>query len=141
MSREAFNGWGWRIPFLLSLVLVSLSFYIRLRMKESPIFSAIKGAGKTSSNPLKEAFSGWNNIRQVLITLFGATAAQGVLAYSAEFYSLFYLQTILKVNQQTAGVIVAVALLLSVPPLIALSPPSHPVGRKLLLIAACALGM
>src|SRR5713226_5949693 len=104
MSVEEFNTWGWRIPFLLSIVLVSLSFYIRLRMKESPIFSAIKGAGKTSRSPLKEAFSGWNNIRQVLITLFGATAAQGVLAYSAELYSLFYLQTILKVNQQTASI-------------------------------------
>jgi len=141
MSAEAFNAWGWRIPFLLSLVLVSLSFYIRLRMKESPIFAAIKGAGKTSSNPLKEAFSGWNNIRQVLITLFGATAAQGVLAYSAEFYSLFYLQTILKVNQQTASVIVAVALLLSVPTLIGFAALSDRVGRKWLMMAACALGM
>ena len=141
MSVEAFNAWGWRIPFLLSLVLVSLSFYIRLRMKESPIFSAIKGAGKTSSNPLKEAFSGWRNIRQVLITLFGATAAQGVLAYSAEFYSLFYLQTILKVNQQTAGVIVAVALLLSVPTVIGFAALSDRVGRKWMMMAACALGM
>ncbi len=141
MSTEAFNVWGWRIPFLLSLVLVSLSFYIRLRMKESPIFSAIKGAGKISSNPLKEAFSGWNNIRQVLITLFGATAAQGVLAYSAEFYSLFYLQTILKVNQQTASVIVAVALLLSVPTLIGFAALSDRVGRKWMMMAACALGM
>jgi MFS family permease len=141
MSVEAFNAWGWRIPFLLSLVLVSLSFYIRLRMKESPIFSAIKGAGKTSRNPLKEAFSGWSNIRQVLITLFGATAAQGVLAYSAEFYSLFYLQTILKVNQQTASMIVAVALLLSVPTLIGFAALSDRVGRKWMMMAACVLGM
>jgi len=138
MSVEAFGEWGWRIPFLLSLVLVSISFYIRLRMKESPIFAAIKGAGKTSRNPLKEAFSGWHNIRQVLITLFGATAAQGVLAYSAEFYSLFYLQTILKVNQQTASIIVAAALLLSVPTLIFFAALSDHVGRKWMMMArAC----
>jgi len=141
MSVEAFNDWGWRIPFLLSIVLVSLSFYIRLRMKESPIFSAIKGAGKTSRNPLQEAFSGWGNIRQVLITLFGATAAQGVLAYSAEFYSLFYLQTILKVNQQTASIIVAGALLLSVPTLICFAALSDRVGRKWMMMAACLLGI
>jgi MFS family permease len=141
MSVEAFGEWGWRIPFLLSLVLVSISFYIRLRMKESPIFAAIKGAGKTSRNPLKEAFSGWHNIRQVLITLFGATAAQGVLAYSAEFYSLFYLQTILKVNQQTASIIVAAALLLSVPTLIFFAALSDHVGRKWMMMAACLLGI
>ena len=141
MSVEAFNEWGWRIPFLLSILLVTLSFYIRLRMKESPVFSAIKGAGKTSRNPLKEAFSGWNNIRQVLVTLFGATAAQGVLAYSAEFYSLFYLQTILKVNQQTASIIVSAALLLSVPTLICFAVLSDRVGRKWMMMAACLLGI
>jgi MFS family permease len=141
MSREAFSDWGWRIPFVLSIVLVSLSLYIRLRMKESPIFAAIKGAGKISCNPLKEAFSGWSNIRQVLITLFGATAAQGVLAYSAEFYSLFYLQTILKVNQQTASMIVAAALVLSVPVLICFAALSDHVGRKWLMMAACLLGI
>ena len=140
MSVESFSAWGWRIPFLLSLVLVSISFYIRLRMKESPIFAAIKEAGKTSRNPLKEAFSGWSNIRQVLITLFGATAAQGALAYSAEFYSLFYLQTILKVNQQTASVIVAAALPLSVPTLVCFAVLSDRVGRKWMMMAACLLG-
>lgn len=141
MPAEAFIAWGWRIPFLLSIVLVTLSFYIRLRMKESPIFSAIKEAGKTSRSPLKEAFSGWSNIRQVLITLFGTTAAQGVLAYSAELYSLFYLQTILKVNQQTASIIVAVALLLSVPTLIVFAALSDRVGRKWMMMAACLLGI
>jgi MFS family permease len=141
MSVEAFNEWGWRIPFLLSIILVSLSFYIRLRMKESPIFSAIKEAGKTSCNPLKEAFGGWSNIRQVLITLFGATAAQGVLAYSAELYSLFYLQAILRVNLQTASIIVAAALLLSVPTLVFFAALSDRVGRKWMMMAACLLGI
>jgi len=141
MSKDAFNNWGWRIPFLLSILLVSLSLYIRLRMKESPIFSFIKGAGKVSRNPLREAFSGWNNIRQVLVTLFGATAAQGVLAYTAEFYSLFYLQTILRVNQQTASIIVAAALLISIPSMIGFAALSDRVGRKGLMIAACLLGI
>jgi MFS family permease len=141
LSHDAFNDWGWRVPFLLSLLLVSLSLYVRLRMKESPIFSFIKGAGKVSSNPLREAFSGWTNIRQVLITLFGATAAQGVLAYTAEFYSLFYLQTVLKVNQQTASIIVASALVLSIPALIGFAALSDRIGRKKLMIAACLLGV
>jgi MFS family permease len=141
MSAVAFSNWGWRIPFLLSLVLVSVSLYVRLRMKESPIFAAIKGAGKSSSNPLREAFSGWSNIRRVLITLFGATAAQGVLAYTAEFYSLFYLQTILKVNQQTASIIVAAGVLSSIPALIFFAALSDRVGRKWLMLAACALGI
>jgi MFS family permease len=141
MSREAFNEWGWRIPFLVSILLVSLSLYIRLRMKESPIFCFLKSAGRVSRNPLREAFSGWNNIRQVLITLFGATAAQGVLAYTAEFYSLFYLQTVLKVNQQTASIIVAGALLLSIPTLIGFAALSDRIGRKGLMITACLLGI
>jgi MFS family permease len=141
MSREAFQTWGWRIPFLLSIVLVTLSLYIRLRMKESPIFSFIKSAGKVSHHPLREAFSGWSNIRQVLITLFGATAAQGVLAYTAEFYSLFYLQTILKVNQQTASIVVAAGLVLSTPALIFFAAVSDRIGRKWLMLAACLLGV
>ncbi len=141
MSRESFNDWGWRIPFLLSLVLVTLSLYVRLRMKESPIFASLKGAGKISGNPLREAFTGWSNMRLVLITLFGATAAQGVLAYTAEFYSLFYLQTILKVNQQTASFIVAAALLLSIPVLIFFAALSDRIGRKGLMMAACLLGI
>src|SRR5258708_33658473 len=105
------------------------------------VFPAPLIAEKTSRNPLKEAFGGWNNIRQVLITLFGATAAQGVLAYSAELYSLFYLQTILKVNQQTASIIVAAALLLSVPTLIFFAALSDRVGRKWMMMAACLLGI
>ncbi|PYT92564.1 MAG: MFS transporter, partial [Acidobacteria bacterium] len=89
MPREAFNAWGWRLPFLLSLVLICVSFYVRLGMKESPIFARIKSAGKSSTQPLKDAFTKWENLKQVLTILFGATAGQGVIAYTGQFYSLF----------------------------------------------------
>ena len=107
MSREAFGAWGWRIPFLISIFLVGISLYIRLRMKESPIFQHIKSTGMTSAKPLKEAFTQWDNLKRVLISLFGATAGQGVVWYTGQFYALFYLQTVLKVNGTTANYIVA----------------------------------
>jgi MFS family permease len=95
MSKEDFAEWGWRIPFLLSIILVSISLYIRLKMKESPIFSQIKSAGMTSARPLTEAFTKWPNLKRVLISLLGATAGQGVIWYTGQFYALFYLQTVL----------------------------------------------
>src|SRR5882672_7883286 len=97
LSKEDFSAWGWRIPFLLSIVLVSISLYIRLKMKESPIFTSIKAAGTSSLQPLKDAFGKWDNLKRVLITLPGATAGQGVVWYTGQFYALFYMQTILKV--------------------------------------------
>ena len=115
MSREAFTAWGWRMPFVISIFLVVISLYIRLRMKESPIFRHIKGAGMTSAKPLKEAFAHWENLKLVLISLFGATAGQGVVWYTGQFYALFYLQTVLRVNVTSANYIVAVALLLGMP--------------------------
>src|SRR5215471_4119923 len=110
MSKEDFSAWGWRIPFLLSLVLVAISLYIRLKLRESPIFSAIKSSGKASIRPLTDAFRQWPNLKQVLISLFGATAGQGVVWYTGQFYALFYLQTILKVNPRTSNIIIAIAL-------------------------------
>ena len=107
MSREAFNAWGWRMPFIISIFLVGISLYIRVRMKESPIFQQIKTAGMTSSKPLKEAFTKWENLKRVLISLFGATAGQGVVWYTGQFYALFYLQTVLKVNGRSAQYIIA----------------------------------
>src|ERR1700737_2651138 len=112
MSKEAFSEWGWRLPFLISIILVSISLYIRLKMKESPIFTSIKSAGMTSAQPLKEAFAKWDNAKRVLISLFGATAGQGGVWYTGQFYALFYLQRILKGNVRTASIIVAVALLI-----------------------------
>ena len=141
MSKEAFSAWGWRIPFLLSILLVGLSLYIRLRMKESPIFQHIKTAGMTSAQPLKEAFTNRENLKRVLISLFGATAGQGVVWYTGQFYALFYLQTILKVNPRTANIIVAVALLLGMPLFTIFGAMSDRIGRKKLMMAGCLLAV
>ena len=139
MSRDDFRGYGWRIPFLISIFLVAVSLYIRLRMKESPIFSHIKSTGMTSARPLKEAFTKWENLKRVLISLFGATAGQGVVWYTGQFYALFYLQTILKVNTTSATYIVAIALLLGMPLFIAVGALSDKVGRKKLMMLGCLL--
>jgi MFS family permease len=136
MSPATFQDWGWRLPFLLSLVLVSISLYIRIRMKESPIYTQIKSAGMSSAKPLTDAFTQWPNLKQVLISLVGATAGQGVVWYTGQFYALFYLQTILKVNPRTANVIVAVALLASMPFFTIFGSLSDRIGRKKLMMAA-----
>lgn len=139
MSRESFSSWGWRVPFIISIFLVVVSLYIRLRMKESPIFQHLKGAGMTSAQPLKEAFTKWENLRRVLISLFGATAGQGVVWYTGQFYALFYLQTILKVNHTSANYIVAVALLLGIPFFVFFGALSDRIGRKRIIMAGCIL--
>ena len=141
MTKENFNNWGWRVPFLLSMVLVSISLYVRWRMKESPIFSAIKSAGMSSAQPLKDAFGHWDNLKRVLISLFGATAGQGVVWYCGQFYALFYLQTILKVNNKTSNIIVAIALLCAMPFFTVFGALSDKIGRKWLMMAACLLAV
>jgi MFS family permease len=139
MSREAFNAWGWRVPFIISIFLVGISFYIRMRMKESPIFQQIKTAGMTSSKPLVEAFTKWENLKRVLISLFGATAGQGVVWYTGQFYALFYLQTVLKVNGRSAQYIIAIALLLAMPLFVVMGALSDRIGRKWIMMAGCLL--
>jgi len=139
MSKEAFSAWGWRIPFIISLFLVGISLYIRLRMKESPIFSQIKSAGMTSSRPLVEAFTKWENLKRVLISLFGATAGQGVIWYTGQFYALFYLQTVLKVNLVSANYIVAIALLFGMPLFLLMGALSDRLGRKWIMMLGCLL--
>jgi MFS family permease len=141
MSKEDFSKWGWRIPFLLSIILVTISLYIRLKMKESPIFSQIKSAGMTSTQPLKDAFGKWENLKRVLISLLGATAGQGVVWYTGQFYALFYLQSILKVNPKTSNIIVAIALLLAMPFFTVFGALSDKIGRKWLMMAACLLAI
>jgi len=139
MTKEAFDAKGWRIPFLISILLVGVSLYIRLRMKESPIFQHIKATGMTSAQPLKEAFTQWSNLKIVLISLFGATAGQGVVWYTGQFYALFYLQTILKVNITSAYYIVATSLLLGMPFFIVFGGLSDRIGRKKIMMAGCLL--
>jgi len=139
MSKEDFGSWGWRIPFLLSILLVGMSLYIRLRMKESPIFTHLKSTGKTSASPIRESFGNWTNIKRLLISLFGATAGQGVVWYTGQFYALFYLQSILKVEARTANIIVAIALLLGMPLFVVVGALSDRIGRKRLMMAGCLI--
>jgi MFS family permease len=139
MSRDDFNSWGWRIPFLISIFLVGISLYIRLRMKESPIFQHLKSAGMTSAKPLKEAFTKWANLKRVLISLFGATAGQGVVWYTGQFYALFYLQTVLNVNGTSANYIIAIALLLGMPFFVVFGALSDRIGRKRIMMLGCLL--
>ncbi len=141
MSDLDFRAWGWRVPFLISIFLVAVSLYIRLKMKESPIFQHIKSTGMASAQPLKEAFTEWSNLKRVLISLFGATAGQGVIWYTGQFYALFYLQTILKVPARTANIIVAVALLVGLPLFTVFGALSDRVGRKRLMMAGCLLAV
>jgi MFS family permease len=142
MTPEAFKAWGWRIPFLASIILVTISLYIRLKMKESPIFTQIKAAGMTSAQPLKEAFTKPENLKRVLISLFGATAGQGVIWYTGQFYVLLvFLQTILKVNPKLSNIIVAYALLFGMPFFTVFGTLSDKIGRKWLMMAACLLAV
>src|SRR5882762_10188916 len=139
MSKETFSLWGWRLPFIISIFLVGISLYIRLRMKESPIFQHIKSTGMRSTQPLKEAFTKWVNLKRVLISLFGATAGQGVVWYTGQFYALFYLQTVLKVNTTSANYIVAIALLMGMPFFIFFGGLSDRFGRKRIMMCGCIL--
>ncbi len=141
MSPEAFRSWGWRIPFLVSIFLVIVSLYIRMRMRESPIFHHLKLQGKTSETPLKESFGNKRNWKVILIALFGATAGQGVVWYTGQFYALFYMQSILKVNVQTANIIVAVALLMGMPFFVFFGSLSDKIGRKKIMMAGCLLAV
>jgi MFS family permease len=141
MSPATFLDWGWRVPFLLSIVLVAVSLYIRLSMKESPIYAQIKAAGMSSTKPLTDAFTKWSNLKGVLISLFGATAGQGVVWYTGQFYALFYLQTVLKVPTKTAYIIIAVALLFAMPFFTVFGAISDRIGRKKLMMAALLLAV
>lgn len=146
MSADQFGGKaegfaGWRIPFLISIFLVGVSLYIRLRMKESPIFAHLKTKGMTSASPLIEAFTHWDNLKRVLISLFGATAGQGVVWYTGQFYALFYLQSILNVNATSANYIVAIALLMGIPFFILFGALSDRIGRKWIIMAGLLLAI
>jgi len=137
----AFNAWGWRVPFLLSVFLAGISLFIRSKMKESPIFLELKRAGRTSRQPLKEVLTRPESLKQILITLFGATAACAVVGYTSNLYPLFYLQTILRVDQKTVAFGTALALLITAPFGILFGFISDKIGRKRLIMAACLLGV
>ncbi len=141
LTPAAFEIWGWRLPFLLSIVLVLVSLYVRIRMKESPIFRHLKAAGMRSAKPLTDAFANWTNLKQVLISLFGATAGQGVIWYTGSFYALFYLQTILRLNPQMAHVVIAIATLAALPFYVIFGALSDRFGRKKLMMASMLLAV
>src|SRR5690606_25197230 len=136
---EAFDEWGWRIPFLVSIVLLAISVYIRLQLEESPAFREIKAAGQLSKAPLKEAFGQWSNLKIVLLALFGATAGQAVVWYGAQFYALFLLEETLLVVAGAANLIIAAALLIGTPFFVLFGALSDRIGRKKIIMAGCVL--
>lgn len=136
---EKFNDWGWRVPFLLSIILVGLSYYIRISMEESPLFAKAKAAGKLARNPIKESFLNPENRRLVLISLFGATAGQGVVWYTGQFYAMYFLQTVLKIPYEVALTLIAVALLLGTPAFVLFASISDKIGRKPVVLGGMGL--
>jgi MHS family proline/betaine transporter-like MFS transporter len=138
---EAFSSWGWRIPFLLSALLVAVSVLIRLRMEESPLFTKIKSQGKTSKNPLKESFGKKENLKLVLLALFGATAGQGVVWYTGQFYAMTFIETTCKVDFVQTRNIIAVALLIGTPLFIYFGWLSDKAGRKIIMMTGMLLAV
>jgi MHS family proline/betaine transporter-like MFS transporter len=141
LSPEEFQTWGWRIPFLLSIFLVLFSYYIRVRLQESPLFVQMKASGKGSKTPLRDSFGQWANLRLVLLALFGATAGQGVVWYTGQFYALFFVQKTLHVEFVQSNWIIAAALLAGTPFFILFGSLSDRIGRKGIIMAGCLLGV
>jgi hypothetical protein len=139
MSPDAFKDWGWRVPFLVSLVLLIFSFYMRLRLNESPVFQAMKSQGKGSKAPLRDSFLRYPNNKYVLLALFGATAGQGVVWYTGQFYALFFLTITLKVEYLKAYELVGAALLVGTPFFVLFGILSDRIGRVKIILAGCLL--
>lgn len=139
LGEEAFADWGWRIPFLLSIVLLGVSVWIRLSMNESPAFKKMKEEGKTSKAPLTESFGQWGNLKVVLLALFGLVAGQAVVWYSGQFYALFFLTSVLKVDGATANILVAASLIIGTPFFLVFGTLSDKIGRKPIILAGLLL--
>ena len=139
VGEAAFAAWGWRIPFIVSILLLGVSLWIRMQLEESPVFAQMKAEGKTSKAPLTEAFARWGNLRIVLIALFGAVAGQAVVWYSGQFYALFFLEKTLKVEGATANILIAIALAIATPAFVFFGWLSDRIGRKPIILAGCAI--
>jgi MFS family permease len=139
LGEADFAAWGWRIPFLVSVFLLGISVWIRLRLNESPVFQKMKDEGKSSKAPLTEAFANWSNAKIVLIALFGGVMGQGVVWYTGQFYALFFLQSILQVDGYTANLLIAWSLLLGTGFFIVFGALSDKIGRKPIILAGCLI--
>ena len=139
MSEDVFKAWGWRVPFLVSLVLLVFSVYMRLKLNESPVFQAMKSQGKRSKAPLRESFIHYPNNKYVLLALFGATAGQGVVWYTGQFYALFFLTLTLKLGYPAAYALVGAALLAGTPFFVFFGGLSDRIGRLKIILAGCLI--
>lgn len=141
LGIEEFNEWGWRLPFLISAVLVGISIFIRLRMQESPLFAKIKSEGKISKNPIRESFGKKENLKLVLLALFGATAGQGVVWYTGQFYAMTFIEKTLHVEFVQTRNIIAVAILLGTPLFVYFGWWSDKIGRKMIMMVGMLLAV
>ncbi len=139
VGEEAFADWGWRVPFLVSVLLLAVSVWIRMSMNESPAFKKMKSEGKTSKAPLTEAFGQWKNMKIVILALFGLVAGQAVVWYTGQFYALFFLTQALKVDGATANILVAISLLIATPFFVIFGTLSDKIGRKPIILAGCLI--
>ena len=141
IGETAFAEWGWRIPFLVSILLLGVSVYIRLSMNESPAFLKMKSEGKVSKAPLSESFGQWRNLKIVILALIGLTAGQAVVWYTGQFYALFFLTGALKLDGATANILIAVALIVATPFFVIFGSLSDKIGRKPIIMAGCLLAV
>jgi MFS family permease len=138
-GEASFKSWAWRLPFLLSFILLAVSVYIRLRLRESPMFTRLKSRGQLSKNPLRDSFANKTNLKYVLIALFGAAAGQGVVWYTGQFYALFFLQNTLKVDFVTSYLLIGLSLAIGTPFFIVFGKLSDRIGRKKVMLTGCFL--
>jgi MFS family permease len=141
MGEVTFGDWGWRIPFIVSILLLGVSVWIRLSMNESPAFKKMKDEGKTSKAPLTESFGQWKNLKIVALALFGLVMGQGVVWYSGQFYALFFLTSALKVDNATANILIAASLLIGTPFFVIFGTLSDKIGRKPIILAGMLLAV
>jgi MFS family permease len=141
LGEDAFKAWGWRIPFLVSILLLAVSLWIRMKLAESPVFVKMKSLGTTSKAPLSEAFARWVNLKVVLIALLGAVMGEAVVWYSGQFYALFFLERNLHVDGATTNILIAIALVLATPGFVFFGWLSDKIGRKPIIMVGCLLAV